>query len=70
MASLEEENGFLILTIHDNGRGFDREEAEAKKTLGLIGMKERALMLGGELNIVSAKGNGTSVVVRVPINKG
>ena len=70
MASLEEENGFLILTIHDNGRGFDREEAEAKKTLGLIGMKERALMLGGELCIVSAKGNGTSVVVRVPINKG
>ena len=35
--------------------------------MGLVGMKERAIMFGGELKIESSKGNGTSVILKVPV---
>lgn len=54
------------LEITDNGRGFD-EKKLVKKTLGLLGMKERTVMMGGEYNIAAAKGGGTSVTVSIPL---
>ncbi|MCW5907162.1 MAG: PAS domain S-box protein [Chitinophagales bacterium] len=51
----------IILTIKDNGHGFDEEKVREKKTLGLVGMKERAVMLGGELQISSKPDEGTIV---------
>lgn len=61
---LQKEN-HLILTIEDNGKGFDADNSK-KKTLGLLGMKERALMIGGEYKITGTAGKGTIVEVSVP----
>ena len=56
----------LILTIKDNGVGFDKEKIAAKKTLGILGMKERTMMMGGIYEIISVPGKGTTVTVNVP----
>ncbi len=57
----------IILKIHDNGIGFDETKTKDKNTLGLVGMKERASMLGGKLTIESSKENGTSILLEVPL---
>lgn len=64
--TLEEQELFLILTITDDGVGFDTEGVKSKKSLGLIGMRERALLFQGELFITSRIGIGTTVELRVP----
>jgi len=57
----------VTLVVEDRGRGFGRERpAGGSVGLGLIGMQERALMAGGEIEIDSRPGNGTRVVVRLP----
>jgi len=58
----------LVLRIQDNGRGFEKYEAKAQKTLGLFGMKERTLMMGGHLEINNAPGKGVMLAINVPIN--
>jgi signal transduction histidine kinase len=65
-AKLEKQNDHIILTVADNGKGFDSDSNMERKTLGLIGMKERALMMGGELHISSKKGVGTTVTLKIP----
>ncbi|MDP4262385.1 MAG: PAS domain S-box protein [Bacteroidota bacterium] len=57
----------FILTIRDNGKGFDITGISDKKTLGLLGMKERTEMIGGEYKISSVPGEGTAVTVVVPL---
>lgn len=57
----------LLLTVQDNGQGFNEKEVKHKGTLGLIGMRERALMVGAELNINSKKGTGTIIQLKIPI---
>jgi len=64
---LEYNNNILSLIVHDNGKGFDPQTIKSKKTLGLIGMKERTLMIGGEYNVSSTPGSGTTVTVTVGI---
>jgi PAS domain S-box-containing protein len=64
--SLQVAGNDYLLQVSDNGRGFD-PEIPKKKSFGLIGMRERALMLGGEVDIDSAPGRGTTVKVRIPI---
>jgi signal transduction histidine kinase len=56
----------LILRIEDDGKGFDPDEKSWNKSLGLIGMKERSLMIGGQLEIKSQPGEGTSLTVSLP----
>ena len=58
------------LTVHDNGRGLNRALESAPKTFGLLGMRERASMLGGELVVHSDPGAGTSIVMIVPRRAG
>ena len=58
---------WLVLVIEDNGEGFDVEEALRCGRLGLVGMRERAEMLGGRLSIESTPGKGTAVYVEVPM---
>jgi len=55
------------LKISDNGKGFDAIQIGNKKTLGLLGMKERALMVGGQYDITSNLSEGTNIVVSVPL---
>jgi signal transduction histidine kinase len=65
--SLKQEDKQLILTITDNGNGFEENPEAAKKTLGLLGMKERTMMMGGIYGIEGVKGEGTTVTVIVPL---
>jgi PAS domain S-box-containing protein len=60
-------DGWLLMTIADDGRGFDQQQAQAKKTLGLIGMKERIAIIGGRYNITGNTEKGTVVSVEVPL---
>jgi PAS domain S-box-containing protein len=66
---LKKDNDWLLLTIQDNGKGFDLNDEKSKSSFGLIGMKERALMLRGELVIESVKGKGTIIKLNVPLSK-
>ncbi|MDY6794840.1 MAG: GAF domain-containing sensor histidine kinase [Actinomycetota bacterium] len=67
----ETSEGDLVLTVEDDGVGFDPEmvevEQESGKHLGLMAMRERAELLGGDLNIDSVPGMGTRISVRLPI---
>ena len=56
----------LVLNVQDNGKGLDESTAFGSKSLGLLGMKERAVILGGTLEVRGNPGKGTSVTVRVP----
>ena len=68
--SVEERDGALVVAIRDNGRGFQVEEALARSRrrgrFGLIGMRERAQLLGATLEIESCPGRGTSVRLEMP----
>jgi len=67
-AYLEIAEGQLIFRVHDNGKGFDPAEAKAKKSLGLVGMQERAHLLNGEVSIEGIPGSGTTMVLRIPLS--
>jgi two-component system sensor histidine kinase UhpB len=58
------ESGGVELTVADDGRGFAFDESEGG--LGIAGMRERALLIGGELTIESRPGHGTTVRLTVP----
>ena len=63
---LDSGNGLISLSIRDNGQGFNLNNGDQKrKTLGLLGMKERAAMIGGHLEIKSSPGEGTAVHITV-----
>jgi signal transduction histidine kinase len=65
---LERRGHHVVVVIEDNGRGFDAEIVHFAQQghLGLVGMQERAEMLGGSLVIESTAGSGTTVVVEIP----
>jgi len=52
--------------VADDGKGFD--DSTVSKSLGFLGMKERAQVCGGSLEIASIPGNGTTVALRVPLH--
>jgi PAS domain S-box-containing protein len=69
---LELKRDHVFTLIEDNGVGFDNEALmdaliKQRATLGLLGMRERASLVGGTLNIESAPGEGTTVYVRIPV---
>ena len=64
---LHKQRDRLVLLIRDNGRGFDQADPSVLKSLGLAGMRERAALLGGHVNISSAPGKGTSVTAWIPL---
>jgi signal transduction histidine kinase len=55
----------VVMTIEDNGDGFDPEKAPDTGHLGLFGMRERAEMIGGQFMIESKPGKGTIITVEV-----
>jgi PAS domain S-box-containing protein len=65
--TLERVDGALQLTVRDDGRGFRPAEARAQKTYGLLGLRERTVLLGGEASVTSEPGRGTTVNVRLPL---
>jgi PAS domain S-box-containing protein len=63
-------NSALCMTIKDNGKGFQHQgllRAQRDKRLGLLGMRERLEMLGGEFRVVSTPGKGTTVFAQIPL---
>jgi len=64
---LERRGGDIVLVVKDDGRGFDLEQKRAQpSSLGLVGMRERAQLVGGRLTIQTAPGKGTWISVFVP----
>ena len=63
--SLERSDSHYMLEVRDNGAGFN-PALRKLKSFGLIGLRERALVLGGEARITSAPGQGTAIKVRFP----
>jgi PAS domain S-box-containing protein len=57
----------FVLDVCDNGRGIAPDELTAARSLGLLGMRERALLVGGEVRIQGVAGIGTTVVVTIPL---
>jgi signal transduction histidine kinase len=66
---VEYPSGRVILHIADNGQGFEPDTVKSKKTLGLLGMKERALMMGGICEISSRPGEGTTILIAIPVDE-
>ena len=59
----------LVLEVKDNGKGIPPGEIAGPKALGLLGMKERAGLLGGKVEIAGSPGKGTRVTVSIPIGQ-
>jgi signal transduction histidine kinase len=68
-ARLNVENDRLTFRVFDNGRGFDLKEAKERKSLGLVGMQERALLLNGDLKIEGVPGAGTTMTLTIPLSR-
>jgi PAS domain S-box-containing protein len=60
----------IILCIEDNGRGIQQNEMNSSKSLGLLGIRERALAYGGQFQIQGQNGKGTRLEVRIPRQAG
>jgi signal transduction histidine kinase len=68
---LAREGASLVLTVHDDGRGFDPELAMSTTSgLGLFTMRERVALVDGDLTVTSRAGAGTRLVARVPAGGG
>jgi signal transduction histidine kinase len=65
--AMREEDGNFLLTVTDNGRGIKQREVVDRASLGLLGMQERAHLIGGRVDIVGLQGAGTTLHVRVPL---
>ena len=64
---IEEEAKEFILEVRDNGRGITEAESSGAQSLGLMGMRERAQLVGGRITITGVAGKGTVLTVRVPL---
>lgn len=67
--SLAVEGDTAVLEIRDNGKGMSREQIASSRSLGLLGMRERAELLGGSVAIESRPGEGTCVRATLPLGK-
>ncbi len=59
--------GTVVLTIADDGAGFDPEAVKGRGGLGLIGMEERTRLVKGKLSIAAKPGHGTRITIEVPL---
>jgi PAS domain S-box-containing protein len=64
--ALRKQKNRVVLEVQDNGRGISERELKNPRSTGLLGMRERARLLGGELRILATPGRGTRVVVSIP----
>ncbi|HSV20047.1 MAG TPA: PAS domain-containing sensor histidine kinase [Casimicrobiaceae bacterium] len=65
--TVENSAGELVVTVRDNGAGFPADAPVKPNSYGLLGLRERAYLLGGEVRTMSAPGSGTEIEVRLPL---
>jgi two-component system sensor histidine kinase UhpB len=63
--SLRAENGAVVLRVRDDGRGIDADGL--RSGTGVRGMRERALLVGGELEVSAVAPHGTEVALKLPV---
>jgi PAS domain S-box-containing protein len=66
---LRGENGSFVLDVRDNGKGIPPDKLQSLEGLGILGMRERALVFGGQVTIESEVGKGTRVEVKIPLGE-
>jgi signal transduction histidine kinase len=59
----------LIVTVKDDGRGIDAKRVGSQRSLGIIGMRERAAALGGTFTLAGSRGEGSVLQVRFPVSQ-
>ncbi len=64
---VEQRGSVVVAVVEDDGVGFDMDGASSERHLGLLGIRERAELLGGRLTIESVSGKGTSLFVEIPL---
>jgi signal transduction histidine kinase len=71
MVSLSRRHNEVTLTVEDNGVGFDLNKGPRTNGsgLGLFGMRERLALIGGDVQVESARGTGTRITARVPLTR-
>jgi PAS domain S-box-containing protein len=67
--TIEKDAQSIVLTVTDNGRGFTPGNPRKPGSFGLLGLRERAHLLGGSVHIDSVPGRGTRIEVRIPITE-
>jgi signal transduction histidine kinase len=67
--NLSEKDNVLKLIINDNGSGLSDDELNQNQSLGIVGMRERAMLFGGKLTIYGSQESGTTVSLEIPIPK-
>ncbi len=67
VSSLVVNNGFIIVHIEDDGKGFDPSSVQMHKSFGILGMKERVISLDGVFELSSSPNEGTSIMVKLPV---
>ena len=66
LTSLSINDDNIIVTIEDDGKGFDITSVKNKKSFGILGMKERIRSLDGKFELVSSPGKGTKIIITIP----
>ena len=64
--TLRVDSDHFILKIADNGRGMSEAQLRDPKSLGLLGIRERAFLLGGRVDFEAEAGSGTTVTLSIP----
>jgi signal transduction histidine kinase len=65
--ALHQDAGAIVLQVQDNGKGFAPDDLANKQTFGVLGMRERAHVFGGDVTLDSTPGQGTTVTVKIPV---
>jgi signal transduction histidine kinase len=67
LVKIVRQNGWIELSVMDNGTGIDEKKIVNSQSFGLMGMRERAASLGGSMDISKVHVGGTKVVVKIPV---
>jgi PAS domain S-box-containing protein len=66
--AIEQNGSGVTISVRDDGLGFSPKDPRKPNSFGLVGLRERACLLGGEAAIISAPGRGTNIEVRLPVS--